>query len=82
MKATCLGAVLLVLLAILTRGQSIFQVVPTPNEHPSPYQNGLLRAAASSPSDIWAVGQSTIHFDGAQWTAFPAPKIHVTIPAT
>jgi len=55
---------------------SIFQVVPTPNEHPSPFQNQLLRAAASSPADIWAVGQSTIHFDGTQWTAFPAPLIN------
>lgn len=60
---------------LLTRAQSIFQVVPTPNEHTPPFQNGLLRAAASSPTDIWAVGQSTIHFDGANWTAFPAPGI-------
>jgi hypothetical protein len=60
---------------MLTFAQSIFRVVPSPNEHPSPYQNGLLRAAASSPSDIWAVGQSTIHFDGTQWTSFPAPMI-------
>ncbi|MGA2594342.1 MAG: hypothetical protein ABSH32_30955, partial [Bryobacteraceae bacterium] len=56
--------------------QSIFQVVPTPNLHPNPYQNGLQRAAASSPSDVWAVGQSTIHYDGTTWTAFPAPGIH------
>lgn len=51
---------------------SIFQVVPTPNEN---FNNGLLAAAASSPNDIWAVGQSTIHFDGTKWTAFPAPMI-------
>jgi hypothetical protein len=51
---------------------SIFQVVPTPNKH---FNNGLLAASASSPTDIWAVGQSTIHFDGTKWTAFPAPGI-------
>ena len=35
----------------------------------------LVAASASSPNDIWAVGQSTIHFDGTKWTAFPAPFI-------
>jgi hypothetical protein len=54
---------------------SIFKVVPTPNEHPTPEQNNLNAAAASSPSDIWAVGQSAIHFDGSKWAAFPAPLI-------
>jgi hypothetical protein len=53
--------------------QSIFQVVPTPNEN---FNNGLFAVSASSPGDIWAVGQSTIHFDGATWTAFPAPLIN------
>jgi len=51
---------------------SSFQVVPTPNEN---FTNGLDAASASSPNDIWAVGQSTIHFDGTKWTAFPAPMI-------
>jgi hypothetical protein len=51
---------------------SIFQVVPTPNEN---FDSGLIAASASSPKDIWAVGQSTIHFDGSKWTAFPAPMI-------
>src|ERR1700683_3363779 len=51
---------------------SIFKVVPTPNENTN---NNLLAASASSPNDIWAVGQSTIHFDGTKWTAFPAPMI-------
>src|ERR1700733_14493629 len=51
---------------------SIFKVVPTPNENTN---NNLLAASASSPNDIWAVGQSTIHFDGTKWTAFPAPFI-------
>ena len=77
-----LSAVLLSALAtllvqgILAQAQtgtgSIFQTVPTPNEN---FDNGLLAASASSPNDIWAVGQSTIHFDGATWTAFPAPMI-------
>jgi hypothetical protein len=51
---------------------SIFHVVPTPNENPD---NFLSAASASSPNDIWAVGESTIHFDGTKWTAFPAPMI-------
>ena len=51
---------------------SIFQVVPTPNEN---FNNGLEAISASSPTDIWAVGQSTIHYDGTKWTAFPAPMI-------
>ncbi len=55
-----------------TSKSSIFKVVPTPNEN---FNNGLLAASASSPTDIWAVGQSTIHYDGTKWTAFPAPKI-------
>jgi hypothetical protein len=49
-----------------------FQVVPTPNLN---FNSGLQAASASSPNDIWAVGQSTIHYDGTKWTAFPAPKI-------
>jgi hypothetical protein len=49
-----------------------FQVVPTPNEN---VNSELFAASASSPNDIWAVGQSTIHFDGTKWTAFPAPMI-------
>src|SRR6202161_2653877 len=52
---------------------SIFNVVPTPNENTN---NTLLAAAALSPNDIWAVGQSTIHFDGTKWTAFQAPFIN------
>jgi hypothetical protein len=55
-----------------TGGGSILQVVPTPNENSN---SELLAASASSPNDIWAVGQSTIHFDGMTWTAFPAPMI-------
>jgi hypothetical protein len=51
---------------------SPFQVVPTPNEN---VNSELFAASASSPNDIWAVGQSTIHFDGTKWTAFPAPMI-------
>jgi hypothetical protein len=55
-----------------TGASSIFQVVHTPNEN---FNNGLQAASASSPSDIWAVGHSTIHYDGTTWTAFPAPMI-------
>src|SRR6202051_2486893 len=49
-----------------------FEVVATPNENP---HSDLFAASASSPNDIWAVGQSTIHFDGTTWTAFSAPMI-------
>jgi hypothetical protein len=55
---------------------SIFTVVPTPNGHPKPYQNDLHSVSASSASDIWAVGQTAIHFDGSKWTAFSVPGIH------
>ena len=55
-----------------TETGSTFQVVPTPNENSN---SELLAASASSPNDIWAVGQTTIHFDGTTWTAFPAPMI-------
>jgi len=55
-----------------TEAGSAFQVVPTPNEN---LNSELFAASASSPNDIWAVGQSTIHFDGTTWTAFPAPMI-------
>lgn len=51
---------------------TVFQVVHTPNEN---FNNGLLAASASSPTDIWAVGQSTIHYNGTTWTAYPAPQI-------
>jgi hypothetical protein len=55
-----------------TQAISNFEVVATPNDNPN---SELLAASASSPNDIWAVGQSTIHFDGTMWTAFPAPMI-------
>jgi len=55
-----------------TEVRSTFQVVPTPNRNPN---SELFAASASSPNDIWAVGQSTIHFDGTTWTAFSAPRI-------
>ena len=58
-------------LPVLASGQSTFKVVPTPNEN---FDSELFAVSASSPTDIWAVGQSTIHFDGTKWTAFPAPK--------
>src|SRR5690349_8801242 len=60
---------------VLTFAQSSFQVVPTPNGNHGARNNSLNAAASSSPSDIWAVGQTTIHFDGSQWTAFNAPMI-------
>jgi hypothetical protein len=52
---------------------SIFHVVTTPNFLST--NDNLEAVSASSPTDIWAVGQSTIHFDGATWTAFGAPHL-------
>jgi len=56
-----------------TNPGSIFKVVPTPDEN---FNSDLFAASASSPNDIWAVGQSTIHFDGTKWAAFKAPFIN------
>jgi hypothetical protein len=75
MKPGMLAAAL-ILATGSAHGQSIFQVVPTPNGHHGVSNNALQAAAASSPSDIWAVGQTTIHFDGTSWTAFNAPMIN------
>ena len=52
---------------------SIFKVVPTPNGNQ--FNSSIFAASASSVSDIWAVGNSTMHFNGSKWTAFPAPLI-------
>ncbi len=53
---------------------SIFEVVPTPDQNT--INNELFAAAASSPNDIWAVGQTVIHFDGNEWSTVPAPDIN------
>jgi hypothetical protein len=45
---------------------SIFTLVPTPHGHPKPYQNDLHSVSASSSGDIWAVGQTGMHFDGTK----------------
>ncbi len=52
--------------------QSIFTVVPTPNDNPNDI---LFAVSASSTSDIWAVGETAIHYDGTEWTAFSVPMI-------
>ncbi|PYV50613.1 MAG: hypothetical protein DMG98_27605, partial [Acidobacteria bacterium] len=54
---------------------SIFTVVHTPNIRPFPFHADLAAVSASSGSDIWAVGQSGVHFDGLTWTAFALPHI-------
>jgi len=56
-------------------GSSIFTVVHTPNIRPFPFHSDLAAVSASSGSDIWAVGQSGVHFDGLTWTAFALPDI-------
>jgi len=56
-----------------TDAGSTFQVVPTPNGNK--FNSSIFAASASSPTDIWAVGNSTMHFNGTKWTAFAAPLI-------
>jgi hypothetical protein len=58
---------------------STFQVVPTPNGNKS--NSSIFAASASSATDIWAVGDSTMHFNGTDWTAFPAPLINGELTA-
>jgi hypothetical protein len=53
----------------------IFKVVQTPNIRQFPFHSDLAAVSASSASDIWAVGQSGVHFDGKKWTAFALPDI-------
>ena len=60
---------------------SVFKVVPTPNGHPKPFQNDLHSVSASSTNDIWAVGQTAIHFDGTKWTAFPVAGSRQLLPS-
>ena len=76
-KVLLLAAMAAACLPARAAGLSIFQVVPTPNNNSGNGlgNNGLFAVSASSPSDIWAVGESVIHFDGTTWTAFPAPGI-------
>ena len=54
---------------------SVFKVVPTPNIRAFPFHSDLDAVSASSATDIWAVGQSGVHFDGKKWTAFALPQI-------
>ena len=62
-----------------TNAASTFQVVPTPNGNKA--NSSIFAASASSPTDIWAVGDSTMHFDGTKWTAFAAPLINGELTA-
>jgi hypothetical protein len=54
---------------------SIFKVVPVPNIRAFPFHSDLSAVSASSATDIWAVGQSGVHFNGTKWTAFVLPDI-------
>jgi hypothetical protein len=58
---------------------SIFHVVPSPNGNQ--FNSSIFAASASSPTDIWAVGDSTMHYNGAKWTAFAAPLINGELTA-
>ncbi|MGC9950879.1 MAG: hypothetical protein ABSF64_31320 [Bryobacteraceae bacterium] len=72
-----LAGVVAAYLPVHASGQSSFKVVPTPNDHTTSARsnNQLFAVSASSSSDIWAVGESAIHFDGEKWKAFPLPMI-------
>src|ERR1700691_2822006 len=83
-----LSAVMFLGLAVMFQGApmeaqtgagSIFKVVPTPNGNKS--SSSIFAASASSPTDIWAVGDSTMHYDGTKWTAYPAPLINGELTA-
>ena len=54
---------------------SIFTVVKTPNIRAFPFHSDLYSVSASSATDIWAVGESGVHFDGTKWKAFALPHI-------
>jgi hypothetical protein len=54
---------------------SVFKVVQTPNIRAFPFHSDLDAVSASSASDIWAVGESGVHFDGEKWSAFALPDI-------
>jgi hypothetical protein len=54
---------------------SIFKAVETPNIRAFPFHSDLSAVSASSATDIWAVGQSGVHFNGTKWTAFAMPLI-------
>lgn len=69
--AVCLAGIAAFLPASAV-SQSIFHPVPTPNKN---FNNELFAVSASSASDIWAVGESAMHFDGTKWTAFPMPMV-------
>src|SRR5260370_40381475 len=54
---------------------SIFTAVRTPNIRPCPFHADLAAVSASSGSDIWAVGQSGVHFNARAWNAVALPLI-------
>jgi hypothetical protein len=69
--AVCLVGIA-ALLPVSAAAQSIFHPVHTANDN---FNNELFAVSASSANDIWAVGESAIHFDGTKWTAFPMPML-------
>ena len=79
-KQFCFSSVLLAA-ATLAQAQtsSPFHVLPTPS---GGYDSFLFAASASSPKDIWAVGETAIHFDGTAWTDVPVPGIEANNTAS
>jgi len=52
---------------------SIFDVVDVPN--PDQFNDLLDAVSGSSPTDLWAVGDVALHYDGTSWTPFPTALI-------
>ncbi len=55
-----------------TEAGSIFQVVSTPSPF---FNNAIFASSASSTSDIWAVGDEAMHYNGKTWQSFTVPKV-------
>jgi hypothetical protein len=51
---------------------SIFQPVSTPSPY---FNNAIFASSASSPTDIWAVGDEAMHYNGKTWQSFPVPNV-------
>jgi hypothetical protein len=74
---TILAAASLAILAPSTvHAKTSFKVVTTPHPNPNGFQNILDAVSGSSPTDIWAVGECAMHYDGKKWRAFPAPELN------
>jgi hypothetical protein len=58
--------------ALVADAQNFQLVLRRPIEYE--FNNTLFASSASSPNDIWAVGNTTIHFDGNAVDDVPRPR--------